>query len=162
MGSAVVNHRRPILSGWRIRRHGEAITATAIERVAFLIADAHQVELSSAQMLDGAKGPIVSEAASIDGIRIVRFVKGRGGLHKFRCRGQAPLRAVVVRRKRCFVAGVQPSMGFTDCRVEGIPTRRVGFEFLALLDYSTAACRSSPCLAATMVHIGPCGFAVHI
>jgi len=46
MGDAVVDRRRPVLLDRRVRRHGEAIGAAAVEVLAVLVLDRHEIELT--------------------------------------------------------------------------------------------------------------------
>ena len=46
VGGSVVCRRRPVLVDWDLRRHGEAIAAGLVQRIAVPIHNSHQVELS--------------------------------------------------------------------------------------------------------------------
>ena len=70
VGGSVVCRRRPVLSDWGLRRHGEVIAAGLIQRLAILILEGHQVELSGLQMLDADEGDGGGDAASINGIAV--------------------------------------------------------------------------------------------
>ena len=49
---AVVARRRPVLLDRRVRGHGQSIGFAAVERIAILVFDAHQIELAGAEAFD--------------------------------------------------------------------------------------------------------------
>ena len=70
VAGSVVYRRRPVLSDWDLRRHGEVIAAGLVQRIAVLILKSHQVELSGLQALDADRGVGRGDAASINGIAL--------------------------------------------------------------------------------------------
>ena len=69
--------RRPVLLDRRLRRHDQAVGGGAVERLAVLVADHQQVELTRARMLDAGEREVVNGPARIDrvdvGLRIARL-----------------------------------------------------------------------------------------